>query len=254
MNRRSSWLRRVELTFWVLAFSLLATVLGATIHRSRYQAEQERVLESRMAAMHPAPALIPATPSPSSATETPPPHVEIAAPSDVPLTQERPPKPDVPPPARTLENSHPRRRAPVKIETRALETDADPDLLGRIEIPRIGLKAIVRKGDDEETLDRAVGWIDGTARPGEGGNTALAGHRDTFFRPLERVRVNDHIRLVVPPNTYEYRVDSLSVVTPAEVSVLQSSGTEELTLVTCHPFRWIGPAPDRFVVRATRIQ
>ena len=261
MNRRSSWLRRVELTLWVLAFFLLATALGATIHRNRYQAEQERVLESRMATLRSAPALTPAKTASRSATKTPPSaHLAIAAPFAVPSSQERPPERNeavrrVPLAAEPLGKSYPGRRPLVTTSaTRAFETEADPDLLGRIEIRRIGISAIVRRGDDEETLDRAVGWIGGTARPGEGGNTALAGHRDTFFRPLERVRLNDHIRLVVPPHTYEYRVDSLSVVKPAEVSVLQSSGIEELTLVTCHPFRWIGPAPDRLVVRATRIQ
>ncbi len=61
------------------------------------------------------------------------------------------------------------------------------------------------------------------------------------------------IRIEVPPQTYEYRVAGTRVVEPTEVSVLQSRGTEELTLLTCYPFRWIGPAPERFVVTATRV-
>jgi sortase A len=126
--------------------------------------------------------------------------------------------------------------------------------MGRIKIPRIGLSAIVLAGDDDATLRRAVGWVAGTARPDEGGNTALAGHRDTFFRPLQRVEIDDRVRLVVPPHTYEYRVDSIRVVGPDEVSVLDSTGIEELTLVTCYPFRLVGPAPDRFIVKAVRIE
>ncbi|MCA1732581.1 MAG: class D sortase, partial [Acidobacteria bacterium] len=98
------------------------------------------------------------------------------------------------------------------------------------------------------------GFLPGTARPGEGGNTGLAAHRDTFFRPLEGIQVDDRIRLEVPPHTYEYRVDSVRIVEPSEVSVLDFTGTEELTLVTCYPFRYIGPAPDRFIVKATRVQ
>ena len=128
-----------------------------------------------------------------------------------------------------------------------------PAAYGRIEIPRLGLRAIVKEGGDAKTLARAVGLIPGSARPGETGNTVLAAHRDTFFWPLREVEVNDRIRLVVPPNTYEYRVESVRVVEPTETSVLQSKGVEELTLVTCYPFRWVGPAPERFVVSATRV-
>ena len=102
-------------------------------------------------------------------------------------------------------------------------------------------------------LARAVGLVRGSAHPGEVGNMVLAGHRDTFFRPLRTIKVNDRIRMVVPPNTYEYEVQSLRVVAPEETSVLDSKGVEELTLVTCYPFRFVGPAPDRFIVSATRV-
>ena len=81
----------------------------------------------------------------------------------------------------------------------------------------------------------------------------LAGHRDTFFRALRKIRVKDRIRVVTPPHVYEYEVQSLRVVEPDETDVLQSRGSEELTLVTCYPFRFVGPAPDRFIVSATRI-
>jgi len=81
----------------------------------------------------------------------------------------------------------------------------------------------------------------------------LAGHRDTFFRPLREIQLNDRIRMIVPPHTYEYRVQSFRVVTPEETSVLDSKGVEELTLVTCYPFRFIGPAPKRFIVSAARV-
>jgi len=104
-----------------------------------------------------------------------------------------------------------------------------------------------------KTLARAVGRVPGSARPGQGGNMVLAGHRDTFFRPLRDIRVNDRIRMVVPPNTYEYKVESVMVVSPEDTNVLRSKGKEEITLVTCFPFRYIGPSPDRFVVSATRV-
>lgn len=130
----------------------------------------------------------------------------------------------------------------------------DPLALGRIEIPRVGVRAIVREGVDDATLALAVGHVRGTARPGENGNTVLAGHRDTFFRGLRDIRMNDRIRLVVPPRIYEYRVVSFEVVAPDETRVLDATKDEALTLVTCYPFQYIGHAPNRFIVRAARVE
>jgi sortase A len=129
-----------------------------------------------------------------------------------------------------------------------------PDgLIGRIEIPRLGLSAIVAEGTDKTTLRRAVGHISGTALPGQPGNTGLAGHRDTFFRPLRDILQNDMITLTTLRGEYRYRVVSTRVVVPTEVSVLHPTGNEILTLVTCHPFYFVGAAPNRFIVRAERV-
>ncbi|MGE5716713.1 MAG: class D sortase [Acidobacteriota bacterium] len=128
--------------------------------------------------------------------------------------------------------------------------DVDPLVLGRIEIPRVGISAIVREGDDERTLAVAVGHIPGTARPGEKGNMALAGHRDSFFRALREIRIDDVIHVRAPGRGYEYRVDSTAVVAPEETRVLRATGDAVLTLVTCYPFGYLGNAPDRFIVHA----
>lgn len=127
---------------------------------------------------------------------------------------------------------------------------ADPLLLGRIEIPRIGVSAIVREGDDDTTLALAVGHVPGTAQPGERGNMALAGHRDSFFRALQHIRLHDTIRVHTPGRRYEYIVDSTEVVRADETRVLEPTGDAVLTLVTCYPFEWVGHAPNRFIVRA----
>jgi sortase A len=129
--------------------------------------------------------------------------------------------------------------------------DADPLVLGRIEIPRIGVSAIVREGDDDTTLSIAVGHIPGTARPGERGNMALAGHRDSFFRALRHIRVHDTIRISTAGRRYEYRVDATEVVAPEATEVLDQTGAAVLTLVTCYPFGYLGHAPNRFIVRAS---
>lgn len=129
----------------------------------------------------------------------------------------------------------------------------DPSILGRIEIERLGITAIVAEGWDEATLKRAVGHITPTARPGAPGNCALAGHRDTFLRGLGGVRTDDVIRFVTPESTYTYRVEWTDVVEPRQVDVLDATDDRSLTLLTCYPFSYIGHAPQRFVVRASQV-
>jgi sortase A len=127
-------------------------------------------------------------------------------------------------------------------------------LIGRIEIERLGLSVIVIEGDDGKTLRRAAGHVRGTALPGQRGNVGITGHRDTFFRPLRNVHLDDVITLTTFQGEFRYRVVSTKVVSPADVAVLDSTGGEILTLVTCHPFYFVGAAPNRFIVRAERVK
>jgi sortase A len=131
---------------------------------------------------------------------------------------------------------------------------AAKSVIGRLEIPRIGVAVMVREGADEGTLSRAVGHIPGTALPGAIGNVGLAGHRDTFFRALRNIRADDTISLETTDGTYQYVVKSTKIVTPRDVSVLEASGGETLTLVTCYPFYYVGSAPKRFIVHASQVQ
>ena len=126
-------------------------------------------------------------------------------------------------------------------------------LVGRIEIPSLSFSAILIEGTTRETLQRAVGHIAGTARPGQAGNVGISGHRDTFFRPLRHIHRDDLITLTTLDGRFNYRVVSMRVVDPSEVSVLEGGKGESLTLVTCYPFYFVGPAPDRFVVHAERL-
>lgn len=139
--------------------------------------------------------------------------------------------------------------------TRAARTSLDVpvldgDLVGRLEIPDVHLMAIVREGDGAPTLQRAVGRIAGTARPGGTGNVGLAGHRDTLFRELEDVRPGHVVRLVTVHGTFSYHVEWTRVVDPGDVWVLNETDAPVLTLVTCYPFTYLGRAPRRFIVRA----
>jgi sortase A len=142
--------------------------------------------------------------------------------------------------------------APATAEGQALPGfGASP--LGRIEINRIGVVAMIMSGIDKKTLRHAVGHFPGTALPGQHGNVAIAGHRDSFFRGLRNVRLDDEITLTTLQGAYRYRVDSTLVVEPREVWVLEDTGHAILTLVTCYPFNYVGSAPQRFIVRARKI-
>ena len=124
------------------------------------------------------------------------------------------------------------------------------DVLGEIRSDRIGLSAVIAEGDSDDVLRRAVGHVMDTPAPGEPGNIALAAHRDTFFRPLEDVRVGDIITITAGGRDVHYEVEWTKVVSPYDISVLDPTREPTLTLITCHPFGFIGNAPNRFIVRA----
>ena len=139
----------------------------------------------------------------------------------------------------------------AKVESLGM-ADREGAPLGRIEISAIGLEVMILEGTEDETLRRAVGHIPGTSLPGQNGNVAIAGHRDTFFRPLRNIHKDDEVTLTTLNGYYRYRVDSTKIVEPQEIGVLYDSGKAILTPVTCYPFNFVGSAPQRFIVRAHR--
>lgn len=124
------------------------------------------------------------------------------------------------------------------------------DILGRLDIPRLGLSVAVLQGTNSRMLRLGTGHIEGTPFPGEVGNSGIAGHRDTFFRGLKDLRKNDEIQFQAATGLFRYQVEWVKVVAPDDLSVLSPSSESALTLVTCYPFYFVGPAPKRFVVRA----
>jgi sortase A len=135
----------------------------------------------------------------------------------------------------------------------AKAADAEGVPLALLKIERLGLVAPVFAGTDAITLHRGVGAVEGTALPGEAGNVALSAHRDGFFRVLKDIAVGDAIELRTREGVQYFRVDAMRIVDPLEVSVLHPSEETILTLITCHPFYYVGHAPNRYVVRATLI-
>lgn len=124
------------------------------------------------------------------------------------------------------------------------------DVLGSIEIPRLGLSVAILEGITSQTLRLGVGHIEGTALPGDPGNIGIAGHRDTYFRALKDIRTNDEIQIQTASGLSRYEVDSVQIVNPEDIGVLAPSADSAITLVTCYPFHFIGAAPERFIVHA----
>lgn len=124
--------------------------------------------------------------------------------------------------------------------------------IGRIAVPRLRLSASMANGDDDGTLRVAVGHLPDTPFPWEQGNSALAGHRDTFFRGLRNIRVNDDISVTTPYGDFTYQVTRTTIVAPDDSSVLAPTSEPTLTLITCYPFSYVGHAPKRFIIQAVR--
>lgn len=124
------------------------------------------------------------------------------------------------------------------------------DLLARFRIPRLGFEVAVLEGTTTTTLRLGVGHILGTPLPGQPGNIGIAGHRDTFFRCLKDLHTGDEIQIQTSTATATYRIDSIQIVDPSATAVLAPSTASALTLVTCYPFHFLGPAPRRYIVHA----
>jgi sortase A len=143
-----------------------------------------------------------------------------------------------------------RMAAPARVDaSAALATGA---LIGSLDIPRLRLSAMIAEGDDGATLEVAIGHLPDTALPWHDGNSALAGHRDTFFQPLQHIRVGDELRVSTVHGDFRYQVRETIVVGPNDVWVLDPTDRPTVTLITCHPFSYVGKAPRRFIVKTER--
>jgi sortase A len=123
-----------------------------------------------------------------------------------------------------------------------------------LSIEKVRLRVPVFEGTSDLVLNRGVGWVTGTARPGEPGNVGIAGHRDGFFRGLKDIELGDRIDLTVPGKALAFTVDEIRIVAPTDVHVLQPRSRPSLTLVTCYPFYFVGSAPQRYIVHASVVE
>ena len=142
--------------------------------------------------------------------------------------------------------------SPERVEAfTAIESKDKP--IGILTIDSVAIEAPIYTGTDDSTLNQGIGWIAGTAEIDDHGNVGLAAHRDGIFRGLKDIAVGDQVMLTTLKGEQSYQVTGTDIVDISETYVLEPTNGKTLTLVTCHPFYFVGSAPNRFVVFATAI-
>lgn len=223
-------MRRAVSVLLILAGLALCGVAARHYVRGwQAQAEGRKVLDARIAA---SPRAVPVADS-APAAATPEPALEAT--------------PDA---ATTPAANAPEREVP---QTRIPAGYPYGEPIARLKIPAARIDAVVFGGADPDVLEKGPGHVPGTEIPGErtaSHNCVITGHRDSHFRNLGWIKPGHEIELDAPAGNGRYRVVSREIVTPSTVSVMRPSSSERLTLITCYPFNWIGPAPKRLVIVA----
>ncbi len=229
-------MQRLSLGIGVL---LIAVWAGAWLHKTLGRQNDLEAFEAARRAAS-APAIVVLSPREQAELEVEVAAVEIPEPEPVLV-----PLPETGPPDTTLWAAG----RVTDYETSVVVDKRVPQALLRI--PAIDLAVPLLEGIDEITLNRGVGRIPGMARKiADGGNFGIAGHRDGYFRGLKDIGVGDTIEVLTLTDTFSYRVDDISIIGKNDLSVLQPTDNQVLTLVTCYPFYFVGHAPKRYIVKA----
>ena len=142
----------------------------------------------------------------------------------------------------------------IRSTSSAIASPRPGEALARLRVDRLGLEVMVAEGSDEETLALGPGHLQESALPGELGNCIIAGHRDAEFRRLRDIREGDVVELNGWSGSARYRVTAIRIVDRDQTGLLAAGEEARLTLVTCYPFFYVGPAPQRFIVQAELVQ
>jgi sortase A len=231
----SRLLRWLEVGCWSAGLALGLAYLGP-----RSLGEWERaqaVAEFRGAALAVSPESLPAAASPDPVSPVPAPDQSLWSAGRIALHAAATAVPD----------------QTVAELSSANPTSGSASPLALLKIARLGLEVPVYAELNERNLNRGAAHVAGTAPPGARGNSAIAAHRDGYFRVLQTVAIGDLVELDLGGGSERYRVSALSIVEPTDLSPLDASDTAALTLITCYPFFFVGSAPQRFIVRAERI-
>ncbi|CAG9623241.1 class D sortase [Sutcliffiella rhizosphaerae] len=142
------------------------------------------------------------------------------------------------------------------IENAGIATDKydQGEQMGDVFIPRLKEAIPIFHGVSEDELQKGVGFVPKSHMPGEGGHIVLSGHRDTVFRRLGELEIEDKIILEFQEGTFTYKINTIQIVDKEDRSILVPKPREELTILTCYPFRYIGSAPERYVIKAIPLE
>jgi sortase A len=153
---------------------------------------------------------------------------------------------DYRPPARRGTPARPGARMSLSAEQAEIKTEAaayrkslqEGEPVGRLIVPRLGLRAIVVNGTAHDDLTRGPGRELHTYVPGEGELVYVAGHRTTYLAPfahIDSLRAGDRITFELPYAAFQYEVTSHRIVAADDLAVLKSHHKEVLVLQACHP-------------------
>lgn len=131
---------------------------------------------------------------------------------------------------------------------------ADGELLGEIAFPSLDQRYAIVEGTGNEPLKLGAGHVPGSPLPGEAGNSVLAGHRDTVFRSLGKLKAGDRIEVETTSGRFAYEVTGRRIVDESDADAVRASAEPLLTLITCYPFTYVGPAPERLLLTAKLIE
>ena len=124
------------------------------------------------------------------------------------------------------------------------------EIIGIITIPKLSETYPIVQGTDDKDLKAGVGHFVGSVMPGVKDNTVLAGHRDTVFSKIGKLKIGNLIIIKTRSGTFNYSVMRTRIVLADDRTVIVPTPTATLTLITCYPFYYIGSAPDRYIVSA----
>ncbi|MEK5381896.1 class D sortase [Niallia sp. FSL W8-0635] len=128
------------------------------------------------------------------------------------------------------------------------------DAVGLLVIDKIDGELPIVEGTDPDDLEKGVGHYKGSFYPEENGQIVLSGHRDTVFRRAGELEIGDELKIVLPYGEFSYQITSTKIVEADDRSIITLDNTkEELILTTCYPFRFVGNAPQRYIIYAERM-
>ncbi|MFT9849614.1 sortase [Aneurinibacillus sp. REN35] len=125
------------------------------------------------------------------------------------------------------------------------------EVIGKIVIPTLHQEMPIVEGTSMGDLAKGVGHFKESVMPGARGNAVLAGHRDGVFRQLGEVGIGDEVSVQTLDGTYVYKVKSRRIVEEDDRSLTLRENDSVLTLITCYPFSYVGPAPKRLILSAS---